>query len=222
MEYLNNVLVSIILPIYNVEKYLQQCLMSIQKQTYKNIEIILVIDGSRDRSQIIAEDFCKLDKRFKVIYQENMGAGPARNTGIKNSKGTFIIFVDPDDWIAEDFVQVLLAQYSKTKADFILSSGIDMCYDEGGKLKRKIINNVPEIELKNQKDVRTKYLYLYSLNVLSGPAQKLYKREIIEKNNIVFPNLRRSQDIVFNYIYFHIFYIYFFSIIFFLLLFLVH
>lgn len=97
--------VSIILPTYNVERFLLQSLESIASQTYKNIEVIIVIDGATDSSYQIAMDFCKKDSRFKVLWQNNAGSGPARNHGIDESTGELIMFVDPDDWCEPDYVE---------------------------------------------------------------------------------------------------------------------
>ena len=90
--------VSVIVPTYNVEPFLLQCLTSIAEQTYKNFECIIIIDGATDRSFEIAKDFCKHDARFRVYWQENAGSGPARNNGLDKSTGDLIMFVDPDDW----------------------------------------------------------------------------------------------------------------------------
>lgn len=104
---MENDLISIIIPIYNVEEYIEECLESIQKQTYTNIEVILVDDGSMDNSVAIAQ--CKFldDDRFKLIHQENAGISVARNNGISNSKGKYIVFVDSDDWVSPDYIEYL-------------------------------------------------------------------------------------------------------------------
>ena len=118
-----NSLVSIILPTYNVEKYLRKCLESVVSQTYKNIEIIIVIDGSTDNSLIIAKEFEKKDNRIVVIQQNNSGSGPARNNGLDNAHGEYIIFIDPDDWVENNLVETLLNAQEK-KYDFVLSDMI--------------------------------------------------------------------------------------------------
>lgn len=104
---IKNKLISIIVPIYNVENYLQECLESILKQTYKNFEVLLVDDGSTDNSANICKLYVEKDKRFKYFFKENGGLSSARNFGISNSKGEFLSFVDSDDIISNDFLETL-------------------------------------------------------------------------------------------------------------------
>ena len=102
-----NKLISIIIPVYNVEKYLEDCLNSVVNQTYKNLEIILIDDGSTDNSGKICDLYAKKDNRIVVIHKENAGVSSARNVGLKIAKGLYIGFVDPDDYIAEDMYEIL-------------------------------------------------------------------------------------------------------------------
>ena len=102
-------IISIIVPVYNVEEYLDECLDSIKRQTYKNIEVILVNDGSTDRSRVICERYCKNDSRFKLINQENQGLSEARNVGVRASTGEYIFFVDSDDVVKVDILEILLS-----------------------------------------------------------------------------------------------------------------
>ena len=97
-------LISIIVPIYNVEKYLQECIESLLKQTYKNIEIILVDDGSPDNCPQICDEFLKKDKRIKVFHKVNGGLSDARNYGLERATGNYICFVDSDDFVTEDYI----------------------------------------------------------------------------------------------------------------------
>lgn len=96
---------SIIVPVYNVEKYIDKCLASILRQTFKNFECIIIDDCSPDNSNAIIDKYVKLDQRFKVIHQKNMGVSVARNTGLDIAKGDYIIFVDSDDYIADDYLE---------------------------------------------------------------------------------------------------------------------
>ena len=111
-------MISVIVPVYNVEEYLEECLESIKNQTYTNIEVILVNDGSTDGSREICERFCQKDSRFKLINQENQGQSVARNRGVKESAGEFIMFVDSDDVIKKNVLEVLLP-YMKTEVDIV-------------------------------------------------------------------------------------------------------
>lgn len=112
------IMVSVIVPIYNVEEYLEECLESIRQQTFTEIEVILVNDGSTDGSRQICERYCEKDNRFKLINQENQGQSVARNRGVKESIGQFIMFVDSDDVINTNVLEVLLP-YMKTDVDIV-------------------------------------------------------------------------------------------------------
>lgn len=104
----NEPLISIVVPVYNVESYLVNCVSSIIEQTYKNLEIILVDDGSTDKSKKICDDLAKKDKRIKVIHKDNGGLSSARNAGIDVAKGEYIGFVDSDDKINKNMYRILL------------------------------------------------------------------------------------------------------------------
>ena len=112
-------MISVIVPVYNVEEYLEECLESIQKQTYTNIEVILVNDGSTDGSKEICERYCAKDSRFKLINQENKGLSGARNRGMSESKGEFISFVDSDDVLKEDMLELLMKQMTSEDIDIV-------------------------------------------------------------------------------------------------------
>ena len=102
-------LISIIVPVYNVENYMEECLDSIKNQTHKDIEVILVNDGSTDGSREICERYCEKDSRFKLINQENQGLSEARNVGVRVSTGEYIFFVDSDDVVKVDILEILLS-----------------------------------------------------------------------------------------------------------------
>ena len=114
-----NKLISVIVPVYNVEEYLEECLDSIQCQTYKNIEVILVNDGSTDSSKDICEKYCEKDNRFKLFCQPNKGLSATRNRGMSESKGEFISFVDSDDVLKEDMLEQLMKQMSVEEVDIV-------------------------------------------------------------------------------------------------------
>ena len=106
-------LVSVIVPVYNVEKYVAKCLDSLISQTYDNIQIIIVNDGSSDRSLDIVERYKNIDSRVKVYNKKNGGLSDARNTGIKYAEGEFICFVDSDDWVSSDYVETLISMFEE-------------------------------------------------------------------------------------------------------------
>ena len=114
--------ISIIIPVYNVEKYLKRCVESLTNQTLKDIEIILVDDESTDSSPIICDELAKQDARIKVIHKKNEGAGLSRNVALKIAEGEYIGFVDSDDFVAEDMFESLLNTAEKYGSDLVLSN----------------------------------------------------------------------------------------------------
>lgn len=122
-------LISVIVPVYNVEKYLSKCVDSCINQTYRNLEIILIDDGSTDGSGDICDEYSRLDERVVVVHQKNQGLSVARNTGIDISKGEWIGFVDSDDWIEPDFFEILYSLVNTSNAD-ICSCQKCLRYDE--------------------------------------------------------------------------------------------
>lgn len=110
---MNEKLVSIIIPVYNVKDFLVDCLDSVINQSYKNLDIILVDDGSTDGSGIICEEYARQDKRIRVIHQVNQGLSAARNSGIEIMRGEYVYFIDSDDYIAKDTIEVLFNTIKK-------------------------------------------------------------------------------------------------------------
>ena len=121
-DYESKALISIIVPIYNVEKYLRQCLDSIQNQTYQNFECLLINDGSPDNSADICREYVSKDSRFRYIEKENGGVSSARNLGIEHSKGEYITFIDSDDWVDSDYLEVLYTALIDENADISVST----------------------------------------------------------------------------------------------------
>ena len=121
-DYESKALISIIVPIYNVEKYLRQCLDSIQDQSYQNFECLLINDGSPDNSADICKEYVSKDPRFRYIEKENGGVSSARNLGLGHSKGEYITFIDSDDWVDSDYLEVLYKSLTDEKADVAVST----------------------------------------------------------------------------------------------------
>ena len=121
-DYESKALISIIVPIYNVEKYLRQCLDSIRDQSYQNFECLLINDGSPDNSADICKEYVSKDARFHYFEKENGGLASARNFGIKYSKGKYITFIDSDDWVESDYLEVLHSKIKEYNTDFVISS----------------------------------------------------------------------------------------------------
>ena len=118
-EEYSNPLFSVIVPVYNIEEYLKKCITSIIEQTYKNIEIILIDDGSTDKSALICDEFAEKDKRIKVVHKENGGVVSARKVGISIASGEYVVSVDGDDWIEKERLEHLADQISLVAADMI-------------------------------------------------------------------------------------------------------
>lgn len=194
--------VSIIIPTYNVENYLQQCLTSIAKQTYRNIEVIIIIDGATDRSFELAKSFCETDHRFNVYWQENAGSGPARNNGISKMTGEFVMFVDPDDWCKPDYVENMMNLQQKGDYDIVSTGATTVFYSDKGRIKKILSPHFIEAEYIGEQILHEKYLSFFLYGYIHAPHCKMYKANIIKSYGISFPDLRRSQDIVFNYRYF--------------------
>ena len=198
----NTPLVSIILPTYNVAPFLLQCLESINSQTYQNYEVIIIIDGATDGSYEIAKDYCENHKKFSVYWQENSGSGPARNAERAKATGEYIMFVDPDDWIENELLEKLVMGQKEGDYDLVATRRIKVKCDNNGKIIKKTFFYYQEFSLDNQDDVRQAYFEMLRNGVVGSPTQKLYKMSIIREHKIEFPDLRRSQDVVFNYRYY--------------------
>ena len=167
-----NIKISIIVPLYNVEEYLEECLESIRNQTYTDIEVILVNDGSTDGSKQICERFCQVDSRFRLINQENQGQSVARNRGFKESIGQYIMFIDSDDVINTNVLEVLLP-YMKPDVDIV----------ECGMTRDKesfFLNKIPTTVFEgNSKEAILNCIAFRTVKFCA--FTKLYRREIVEK-----------------------------------------
>lgn len=199
---MDNVLVSIVVPVYNVEKYLQSCIDSVKNQTYNNLEIILVDDGSSDLSGVICEKAQKLDHRIVVYHKTNEGLGFTRNFGMKRAHGKYVMFVDSDDYIENNIVERMLIVAEKEKADLVVE-GFKKITDDG-----KILF---EEQYKNETffgaDVKNKFLprLIGSApnvkdSIFTTVCSKLYLLNKITSNNILFQSERsfQSEDLAFQ------------------------
>jgi glycosyltransferase involved in cell wall biosynthesis len=169
-------LVSMIVPIYNVEEYLPQCIESLIDQSYDNLEIVLVDDGSPDNSGKIADRYAKSDKRIKVIHQKNNGVSSARNTGLDSITGEYVTFVDGDDYLAPDFVEYMLGLVCRTGSKIVMSTNWFTTSNNAQIDHDDIRTITPE-------DFMLTYLYPRSW---VGSHNKMYKRDLIEQNQLRF------------------------------------
>lgn len=199
-------LVTVIIPVYNVEAYLKQCVLSVINQTYKNLEIILIDDGSTDGSGAICDSFKFLDNRVKVIHKNNTGLGLTRNVGIEKAHGEYICFIDSDDFISNDMINQLMIGISNSKADTVIG-GYTRVNENGEKLYSK--NYVSEVyQAPNVK------LKLLPRLIGSSPYKKdsikmsvwnvIFSMKVIRENNIKFVSERQyiSEDIIWDMDYY--------------------
>lgn len=188
-------LVSIIVPIYKVEKFIEKCIESLILQTYRNIEIILVEDGSPDNSGKICDKYAKEDDRIIVIHQKNKGVSVARNEGMKKANGNWIIFVDGDDFVPIDMVENLY--------NAAIEESCDICFGNYYIVTKERIKEKKYYDIPQKSKIFTEedkiILLRKCMENLGVPWGKIYKKDVIERNNIKFkPSLKRMQDSIFN------------------------
>lgn len=189
-------MISVIIPLYNVENYIYDCLLSFENQSYKNFEVIIVDDGSTDKSLEVVKIYIEKSKmNIKIIEQENQGVSVARNTGIINSKGDYICFVDSDDMVSSRYLQELFEKITEEIDVSICGiKNISEIETYQKKIERKIKNN---LKIYPSEVALNKFLLR---DLKPGVWAMMIKRKIIEKNNIYFtPGARYSEDIEFIY-----------------------
>lgn len=181
-------LVSIIIPVYRVEKFLSRCLESVLNQTYRNIEIILVDDGSPDKSGDICEQYAKVDSRIKVYHKMNGGLSDARNYGVERANGSFITFIDSDDYIASDYIEYLYQLIQKYNSDISVCC---MVKTEDNQTEYGFDTTLPAEQLLTGREASMGLLgNLYM--VLVTACGKLYRSEIVKK--YPFPVGKKHED----------------------------
>lgn len=185
----SNPLISVIIPVYNTERYLAYCLDSVINQTYQNLQIILVNDGSTDNSLQIAQQYADRDRRIRILNQENQGVSAARNLGISRAKGEYIGFVDSDDWIAPDLYQHLFSLIHLYNAD-ISEAEIIRTANEG-------IRKTPEetqINIYTQQEYLKRFFKIQSQETVYYAYNKLYQRNVLINDQ--FPSYKVGEDVV--------------------------
>ena len=182
--------ISIIIPVYNVEKYLKQCIESVMNQTYKQLEIILVDDGSKDMSGSICDEYVKKDDRIKVIHKENGGLSSARNAGIQAATGKYIMFLDSDDFLEEYACEILYNEIESRNLDYVMGNYI-YTTSEGKKWEYPMFPVKDSFEVSLQ-DYKKSFFVMNSVVV-----NKIFKREFIQKNNFKFVEGAIAEDAIF-------------------------
>lgn len=180
--------ISVIVPVYNMEKYVRECLDSILGQTLIDIEVIVINDGSTDRSLEIIKEYQKKDNRIVIIDKKNAGVGAARNDGIKTATGEFLAFIDPDDMYASDKVLFNCYETARKEKVSVVGGRTVFLYEDGSK-KEEVDKKIGEIRI--SADGLTEYKdYQYDY----GYVCYIYKRKLIVDNQILFPLYSRFQD----------------------------
>lgn len=193
---MENYLITIIIPIYNAEKYLGKTIESVLSQTYNRWELILVDDGATDETPRICKNYEQKDKRIRYIKQKKSGVSVARNKGLENANGEFICFIDADDYIEENMLELYIKVYEEYKYDLIVSG-----YFSEVHINKKIRSDKVYIKNKGYKNIdelKEDFVLLWDKHLLYNIWNKLYKKEIIKKYNIKFPKENWGEDIQFN------------------------
>jgi glycosyltransferase involved in cell wall biosynthesis len=198
-------LISVIVPVYNVEQYLNRCVDSILKQSYQNLEIILVDDGSPDRCPELCEQIKAMDDRVKVVHKENGGLGFARNSGLEVVTGTYVTFIDSDDWISENHIENLYHEAKQSSADVVIGSHTVALAD--GSMQTRSVGLQPGIY--KQDDITDKILLPLigadvsnpqDIELTSSSCMNLYKVSLIKNHQLQFRSekVAVAEDLYFN------------------------
>lgn len=193
-DVMNNEVVSVIIPVFQSEKYLLHCVKSVLKQTYKEVEIILLDDGSNDGSLGICEELAARDARIKVFHHDNIGVAATRNRGLDCATGQFIYFLDSDDWLNADALSVMVLSLKNSGADLCICGFIDCFERKSDKIHYIGADGYMDKGL-FQKDYFWK---LYEESIIFNIGTKMYKRSIIEENRLRFhTDMDVYEDIMF-------------------------
>lgn len=191
--------ISIIIPAYNVEKYIHQSVDSVLRQTYKNLEIIIVDDGSKDSTGKIADEYSKMDNRIKVIHQPNQGLPTARNVGMEIATGKYLMFLDSDDFFEDNSCELLYNEIKKHDADYVIGNYIHTTFD-GVKWEKPLFDTDTYDNFKLSIDDYQKSFFVMNSVVWN----KIFKKSFIEKNHLRFIPRTIAEDAIFTtYCYVH-------------------
>lgn len=196
---MNNPLVTVVVPVYNVEKYLNRCIESIVNQTYKNLEIILVDDGSPDNCPQMCDDWAEKDNRIKVIHKKNAGAGMARNTGIDNSSGSYILFVDSDDYIDLQTIEECVLSIKKTQSDVVMFGRFTV-FADGTVKETPVVTDKYYFSGEQVFNDILPGLFVHERGIGISSCNKIFNLQLIKENNIKYKSEREllSEDAIFH------------------------
>lgn len=189
-------MVSVVVPVYNVENVLRLCIDSILNQTFTDFELILVDDGSADKSGEICDEYAEKDKRVSVIHNKNMGVSFTRNTGIEIASGDYICFVDSDDYINQDYLKMLVEAKINNEHSNNIWCGLNIVSDYNNTIiKKHYYAENQDLSSSSVKDIMT----LTEKMLVASPCNKLYNTNILKKNNIrMRKGLSLGEDVIFN------------------------
>lgn len=179
-------MVSVIIPVYKVEKYLSKCVESVRKQTYQNIQIILVDDGSPDRCGAMCDQYANLDQRIEVIHKNNGGLASARNAGLRVAKGEWIAWVDSDDWVAEDMIEYLLKGAQQNQAEVAICGRYEV-YP-----KKKYLQGAERVKILNAEEALHMLLDVKNRQIENFMWDKIWRRSLFD--GILFPEGKTFED----------------------------
>lgn len=187
--------VSVVIPVYNIAPHLRQCLDSVADQTLKDLEIICVDDGSTDESPAILREYAQKDARFRVITQANAGPGAARNTGMDQAAGEYLIFLDSDDWFERDFLEQMTLRAEEANADVVICKAVEFDTNTAKELPSDWMLKEQYLpgEAFRPEEV-SEYLFQFTYGM---PWDKLYRRNWLMTTGIKYPSLKNSEDLAF-------------------------
>ena len=191
--------ISIIMPVYNVEKYIEKSIESVLCQSFTDFELLLVDDCSPDNSGKICDDYAHRDSRIKVIHlTENGGVANARNTVMRLACGKYLCFLDSDDHFDNDMLKILAESVKKNPAQVVIFGLVEEYYDLKGILRSTKTVAYENRIITNQQELREEVLKLEALDLYGYPCNKMYETEYLRKSKAVFPKMRFNEDIIFN------------------------
>lgn len=189
--------VSIIVPIYNAQKYIKECLESILKQTYQDFEVILVDDGSRDASAKICDQYAEMDRRITVYHRENAGVSATRNYGLAHAKGKYILFVDADDTIEDDMLEGCIRLAENNDAELVICSFRYYMTDEDNRLLENSLGK--DVCVTNHELFDQWFSLLAEKEILNPPWNKLIRKDLLDRNQIWFcEEYSICEDMIFS------------------------
>lgn len=190
--------ISVIIPVYNIQQHLRECLDSVLGQSYPHLQVICVDDGSTDESPAILAEYAQKDPRVQVIRQQNAGPGAARNTGLEAATGEYVIFLDSDDWFEPDFLEQMVDTAQREGADVAICRAVEFDTNSGRELPSEWMMKKQYLpgKLAFAPQEMADHLFQFTYGM---PWDKFYRRELLTSSSIRYPALKNSEDLAFVY-----------------------